>query len=118
MIEYNQMENAREDKNLNVTSSSNWRFFNVGFWILILSSSSLVLIKTRWQINSIYVAAPLLCIGMIFLLIASIQDFHSRIRQLSLIYRLIFGYLIVWGLMTAFRGFFCLPFSRFDKTDG
>jgi len=82
-----------------------WKLFNLGFWLLMLSLSVLTLAKTRWQIPSDYIAAPLLCTGMFFLLMASIQDMRNRTRQISFIAILVLVYLLFWGLVTALRGF-------------
>lgn len=82
-----------------------WRFFSIGFWLLMISWSVLGLSKTRWQIDSIYISAPLLCIGMILLLVASLQDLRSRLKGMSPIILIIFIYLILWSLVVAFRGF-------------
>lgn len=105
------MSDIHQDMFDKTASLVDWKLFNIGFWLLMLSSSVLVLSKTRWQIKSDYIAAPLLCAGMFFLLMASIQDIRNRTRQLSFITILILGYLLVWGLVTALRGF-----SSFELT--
>ena len=81
-----------------------WKLFNLGFWLLMFSLSALTLMKTRWHINSIYLSSPLLCVGMSFLLLASIQNIQNRLKKLSVITILVLGYLFVWGFVTALRG--------------
>ncbi len=85
--------------------------FNLGFWLLMFSLSVITLSKTRWHINSEYIAAPLLVTGMFYLLMASIQDMQNRTRHLSGIAKLVFGYLLLWGLVTVLRGCVSYEFS-------
>ncbi len=80
------------------------KLFSIGFWLLMLSYSVLTLAKTRWQINSIYIASPLLCIAMPCLLMASSQDIRKRAKQIHFITVVIIGYLLLWGMVTALRG--------------
>ncbi len=82
-----------------------WRNFNMGFWFLMFASSVLVLTKTRWQINSVYVSAPLLCFGMLFLLTSSFRNWPDYKKQTSAFYKLIFTFLLIWGTFVGVRNF-------------
>jgi hypothetical protein len=81
------------------------RIFKHGFWLLMLSYSVLGLSKTRWQIESQYIVAPLLCVAMYILLLTSLQDWRSRLTRFDPNYQIIFYFLLLWGTITAIRGF-------------
>jgi len=85
-----------------------WKLFRAGFWLLMFSYSALVLIKTRWQINSIYLSAPLLCAGMFFLLISALINIRQSVRQLNPASFMVFVLLCLWCTVTALRGFTAL----------
>lgn len=80
-----------------------WQYFHIGFWFLMLSSSVLVLMKTRWKIDSIYLSAPLLSIGMFFLLFTVHGMWRRAMSQLGSVNRFLFLFLLYWGLFTVVR---------------
>ncbi|OPY11914.1 MAG: hypothetical protein A4E69_02522 [Syntrophus sp. PtaB.Bin138] len=91
-----------EEKYLNFIK---WRNFHAGLWMLMIATSVLVLIKTRWHINSVYVSAPFLCFGMLFLLNASFRNWADFIKQTGGFYRVTFTCLLAWGLFVGARNF-------------
>lgn len=98
--------------------SPGWKLFSTGLWFLFLSSAVIGLKKTRWQIDSIYISAPLLCIAMFFLLTISLQNKGNRLRHLDPNVRLVFEILLIWGLITALRGFTSFRITNFRDNLG
>ena len=61
--------------------------------------------QIKWQINTVYLSAPLLCAGMFLLLISSLINIRQSMRQLSPSSFMVFVLLCLWGIVTALRGF-------------
>ena len=96
------MPEIMEEKYINFIK---WRNFHAGLWTLMIATSVLVLTKTRWQINSVYISAPFLCFGMLLLLNASFRNWADFMKKTGGFYRMIFRCLLVWGLFVGVRNF-------------
>jgi hypothetical protein len=111
----NQIRQATFDRTVSIPK---WQFFNIGFWLLMFSWSVMGLSKSRWQIESQYISAPLLCFGMSFMLIGAFKYWKSAIKQLSSLNQMIFRFLIFWGVVTALRGFSSFELTAFRDNLG
>ncbi len=81
-----------------------FRWLKYSFWLLVLSVAVSILTKTRWQLQSIYVAAPLLCLGMTSLLMAVRNKLKHHGNPFSDAARHIYTLLLLWSAITILRG--------------